>query len=250
MSNAASRKVTTLLFDYGHTLMDFTRPEELLLEAYHRINKRLEAELEAEVPSAAELLVAVSERVDEEIGRSYMGGAEQEVDIAALYEDALAALGMHLTPETLSWIVEHEQDAWLSGIEASPHAIPVLDTLKGRGLRLGIVSNAAFPPQSMRNQLESLELAPYFDATVYSSEIGVRKPNRAIYQECMNRLGGDDGGGVVFIGDRLREDVMGPRKLGFDAVLTHEFRQEDPSRWGMTVQVITSLEQLPGLIAG
>ncbi|MGI8610298.1 MAG: HAD family hydrolase [Candidatus Dormibacteria bacterium] len=248
MTISAGKRITTVLFDYGHTLMDFTRPEELLLEAYHRINKRLEEELEAEVPAAAELLVSVSERVDDEIGKSYMGGAEQEVDIAMLYERALSSIGLHLTPETVTWIVEHEQDAWLNGIAASPHAIPVLDELKNRGLRLGIVSNAAFPPQSMRNQLESLDLSPYFAATVYSSEIGVRKPNRAIYEACVERLGGDDGGGVIFVGDRLREDVMGPRKLGFDAVLTHEFRQEDPARWGMTVPVITSLDQLPGLI--
>lgn len=248
MSNGAG-KVTTVLFDYGHTLMDFSRPEELLLEAYHRINLRLEQELEAEVPSAAELLVSVSERVDDEIARSYMGGAEQEVDIALLYEEALSALGMHLSPETVRWVVEHEQDAWLNGIAASPHAIPVLEALSERGLRLGIVSNAAFPPQSMRNQLESLDLSPYFQATVYSSEIGVRKPNRAIYEECLARLGGPDGGRVVFIGDRLREDVVGPRKLGFDAVLTHEFRQEHPARWGITVPVITSLDQLPALIA-
>ena len=240
--------MTTVLFDYGHTLMDFTRPEELLLEAYHRINRRLEQELEAEVPTAAELLVAVSERVDDEIGRSYLGGAEQEVDIASLYEEALSALGIHLTPETVTWVVEHEQDAWLNGIAASAHAIPVLEELKGRGLRLGIVSNAAFPPQSMRNQLESLELSPYFDATVYSSEIGLRKPNRAIYEVCLERLGGAGGGRVMFVGDRLREDVVGPRKLGFDAVLTHEFRQEDPARWGITVPVIASLDQLPKLI--
>jgi HAD superfamily hydrolase (TIGR01549 family) len=242
------RNVTTVLFDYGHTLMDFSRPEELLLEAYHRINLRLERELEAEVPAASELLVSVSQRVDDEIARSYMGGAEQEVDISLLYEEALSALGIHLSPETVQWVVEHEQDAWLNGIAASRHAIPVLEELRNRGLRLGIVSNAAFPPQSMRNQLESLDLAPYFQATVYSSEIGVRKPNHAIYEECVTRLGGPDGGRVVFIGDRLREDVMGPRKLGFDAVLTHEFRQEHPERWGISVPVIASLDQLPPLI--
>jgi HAD superfamily hydrolase (TIGR01549 family) len=245
-----SGAVTTVLFDYGHTLMDFARPEELLLDAYHRINARLEQELEIEVPAAAELLVSVSERVDEEIGDSYRGGAEQEVDIAALYDAALAALGMRLRPETVAWVVDEEQRAWLNGITASPHAHAVLEELRGRGLWLGIVSNAAFPPHSMRAQLESLGLAPYFDATVYSSEIGVRKPNRAIYEECVNRLGGPNGGEVYFVGDRLREDVMGPRRLGFDAVLTHEFRREDPHAWRIDVPVITSLDQLPSLIRG
>lgn len=246
---SARTGVSTVLFDYGHTLMDFTRPEELLLQAYHRINQRLEEELESEVPAAHELLVAVSVRVDDEIGDSYRGGAEQEVDIAALYNHALAALGMELKPETVDWVVDEEQRAWLKGIEASPHAHGVLEQLKGRGLRLGIVSNAAFPPHSMRAQLESLGLSPYFDATVYSSEIGVRKPNRAIYQECVRRLGGTGDGGVVFVGDRLREDIWGPRRLGYDAVLTHEFRQEQPFA-GMDIQVIESLVELPPLIAG
>ena len=246
MSDPAS----AVLFDYGHTLMDFARPENLLLDAYHAINLRLEAELERAVPAAAELLEQVSLRVDDEIGDSYRSGGEQEVDIVQLYDGALAGLGLKLKPETVAWVVDEEQRAWLNGITASPHAHATLEALRSRGLRLGIVSNAAFPPHSMRAQLASLDLAQYFDATVYSSEIGLRKPNRAIYQECLNRLGGGGGGAVYFVGDRLREDVVGPRKLGLEPILTHEFRQEEPSRWGIEVPVITSLDQLLPLVRG
>ena len=71
-----------MLFDYGHTLVDFARPEAELLDAYHRINRRLEQELEGEVPQAADLLREVSVKVDGQIGESYDSGAEQEVDIA------------------------------------------------------------------------------------------------------------------------------------------------------------------------
>jgi HAD superfamily hydrolase (TIGR01549 family) len=244
------KPASVVLFDYGHTLMDFARPEHLLLDAYHRINARLEEELEAEVPAAADLLLKVSERVDDEIGQSYMSGSEQEVDIARLYTDALSALGLELRAETVAWVVDEEQRAWLNGITASPHARATLEALKARGLRLGIVSNAAFPPHSMLAQLESLGLREYFDATVYSSEIGLRKPNAAIYRECLQRIGGDQGGAVYFVGDRLREDVVGPRKLGLEPVLTHEFRQEDPARWGITVPVIEKLAQLPDLVGG
>ncbi|MFN2464060.1 MAG: HAD family hydrolase [Candidatus Dormibacteria bacterium] len=245
-----SLRTGVVLFDYGHTLMDFVRPEGLLLEAYHRVNQRLEAELEATAPGAADLLERVSIRVDEEIGESYRSGREEEVDIAALYDTALASLGLSLGPETVAWVVDEEQRAWLRGIAASPHAHATLQALRDRGLRLGIVSNAAFPPHSMRAQLESLGLAGYFDATVYSSEIGWRKPNRAIYEECLRRLGGAGGEGVYFVGDRLREDVVGPRKLGFEAVLTHEFRQEEPGDWGLEVPVIQSLDQLLQVIPG
>ncbi|HMO53962.1 MAG TPA: hypothetical protein PJ994_05615 [Tepidiformaceae bacterium] len=34
-------------------------------------------------------------------------------------------------------------------------------------------------------------------------------------------------GDALFVGDRVREDVLGPQALGIGGVLTHEFRQEE-----------------------
>ena len=238
-----------VLLDYGHTLVDLQRPESHLLEAYHAINHRLEAELEREIPQATELIEGVSIRVDEAIGESYHGGAEQEVDIADLYRDALGGLGIQVEPALLDWVIDQEQTAWFNGIVPSPHARAVLEDLRRRGLKLCIVSNAAFPPKSMRDQLRHHDLFDFFDATVYSSELGLRKPNAAIYQEAL-RLVDVRPDEAVFVGDRLREDVMGPRKAGMHPFLTHEFRQEQPRFWGVDVEVLASLDQLPGAIEG
>jgi putative hydrolase of the HAD superfamily len=235
-----------VLLDYGHTIVDFARPEEQLLEAYHRINARLESELEAEVPQAAELLRQVSEKVDFEIGVSYRSGAEQEVDIAALYASALDAIGLACAPHTLDWVIQQEQDAWVHGLVLSPHAHTTLAELRRRGLRLVIVSNAAFPAVSMRRQLHHFKLWDYFQDTIYSSEFGIRKPHRAIYEEAL-RLAGVPGEQAVFVGDRLREDVRGPRQLGISAVLTHEFRQE-ASDSEPDVPVISTLAELPAAL--
>jgi putative hydrolase of the HAD superfamily len=237
-----------VLFDYGHTLVDLKRPESHLLEAYHEINQRLERELEQVVPQAAELLVAVSERVDEAIGRSYRTGGEQEVDIADLYRTALEAIGINCPEATLEWVMDQEQLAWFNGILPSPHARAVLEALRDSGLKLAIVSNAAFRPRSMREQLHHFELFDFFDATVYSSEIGVRKPNAAIYEEAL-RLLDVPPGRALFIGDRLREDIRGPRSVGMDAVLTHEFRQEAPPS-GFDVAVLPGLDHLLALVVG
>lgn len=238
-----------MLLDYGHTLVDLVRPESELLDAYHAINQRLEQELEREVPQAAELIQSVSIAVDDAIGDSYRTGAEQEVDIVELYRDALARLDIEIHPETLQWVIDQEQEAWFNGIVPSRHAAPVLAELKQRGLKLCIVSNAAFPPKSMRDQLRHHDLFDFFDATVYSSELGLRKPNAAIYQEAL-RLVDVRPDEAVFVGDRLREDVMGPRKAGMHPFLTHEFRQEQPRFWGVDVEVLASLDQLPGAIEG
>jgi putative hydrolase of the HAD superfamily len=244
VTRAASLK--GVLFDYGHTLIDYDRPEKELLNAYHRINERLAAELEREVPQAADLFHNVSVRVDEIIGASYQEGSEQEVDIAALYSDALHAIGLEPMPETLDWVIYEEQRAWIPGLIASPHAAPVLEGLKTRGLRLAIVSNAAYPPESMREQLRHFGLFEYFDATVYSSEIGIRKPNAAIYAAALTQMD-VPAGNAIFVGDRLREDIRGPRSVGIDSILTHEFRQEEPEQ-DLVVDVIKNLEELIPLL--
>ena len=199
------------------------------------------------MPQAAELIQGVSIAVDDAIGDSYRTGAEQEVDIVDLYRDALARLDIEIHPETLQWVIDQEQAAWFNGIVPSRHAAPVLAELKQRGLKLCIVSNAAFPPKSMRDQLRHHGLFDYFDATVYSSELGLRKPNRAIYEEALRLVdvGPEE---AVFVGDRLREDVRGPRQVGIDALLTHEFRREEPAWWGIEVEVLASLADLPEAI--
>lgn len=242
---AARPAVRAVLLDYGHTLVDYTRPEAELLQAYQRINERLEAELERKVPQAADLLRALSARLDEIVAESYGSGSEQEVDFGQIYDDALGAMGLHLTAATKRWAMLEEQRAWIHGLTPSPRAKPTLAELKRRGLRLALVSNTAYPPEGMRLHLSHLGILGCFDATVYSSEVGVRKPNPAIYQDALGRLGvtADQ---ALFVGDRLREDVRGPRALGIASVLTHEFRQEEPDT-DENVQIIADLSELPAL---
>src|SRR5207302_4907804 len=195
-----------VFLDYGHTLMDFERPEPQLLEAYHRINARLRDELEVEVPEAAALVESVSKGVDAAVEESYRAGSEQEVDIAAVYREVLGGVGLQLAPELLDWVMAEEQRAWYGAIRVSPDAGATLEELKRRGLRLCLVSNAAYAPANLREQLRHAALFEYFDGTVYSSELGVRKPNPAIYEAALSRVGVDPAG-VVFVGDRVREDV-------------------------------------------
>jgi FMN phosphatase YigB (HAD superfamily) len=50
----------------------------------------------------------------------------------------------------------------------------------------------------------------------------------------------------VFVGDRVREDVQGPKSLGMRAVLTREWRQEDDP--GVADFVIQRLDELPAVL--
>jgi len=239
--------VEAVLFDYGHTLIHFDeRPHEQLVDAYEKINQLLAERLEREVPAAQVLIEKVSRAVDDEIQRDYAAGREEEVEIAGLYDAALRGLGLELEPALIEEVMELEQHGWLRSVHTGPAVVPTLQALKAAGLRLGIVSNAAYLPRLMIGQLTALGLREFFDGVTFSSAVGVRKPHPAIYQDALTKLAVRPSA-ALFVGDRLREDVEGPKRLGMRAVLMREWRrEEDP---GVADFVIDRLDELPPIVA-
>lgn len=225
------RGVDAVLFDYGHTLIYFEDRQtptlhSALAEAYQEINHLLTARLAREVPSAHQLLEGVSTQVDLEITRDIEAGRLEEVEIAGIYDICLRRMGLEVEPELIEQIMEMEQEAWLAGVRVGPDVVFTLERLRGAGLKLGLVSNASYLPRLMDAQLDYLRLVPYLDSVTWSSAIGWRKPEPRIYRKALDALQVAPER-AVFVGDRLREDVRGPKALGMRAVLLREWRQED-----------------------
>lgn len=241
-----SERLQAVLFDYGHTLIHFDeQPHGQLVDAYEEINRLLAAKLEREIPEARVLIEKISKTVDAEIQRDYQSGREEEVEIASLYEAALRAIGLELQPELIEQVMELEQRGWLRSIHVGPDVIATLEALKTDGLRLGIVSNAAYRPRLMLEQMRALGLRDFFDGVSFSSEVGLRKPHPQIYRNALRQLE-VDAASALFVGDRVREDVEGPKKLGMRAALLREWRQEnDP---GTADFVIDRLGQLAPIV--
>ena len=241
----ARPRLEAVLFDYGHTLIHFDdRPHSALTGAYERINHLLASTLKKEVPTAEILIERVSIRVDDAIQRDYALGREEEVEIAAIYDDAMRALGLELEPDLIERVMELEQDGWLNSVHVGPDVFETLGWLRSAGLRLGIVSNAAYRPALMRKQVAALKLAPYFEAMTFSSGVGVRKPNPRIYQDALGQLGILPAA-ALFIGDRVKEDVRGPQALGMRAALLREWRhEEDPLTADFVIERLRELRPI------
>ena len=238
--------IEAVLLDYGHTLIYFDeRPHSALVDAYEKVNRMLADTLEREVPAAQVLIEKVSRAVDDEIQRDYAAGRPEEVEIAAIYDAALRGLGLELEPELIERVMELEQEGWLSSVHVGPDVVDTLKELRGRGFRLALVSNAAYLPRLMKEQLAALGLASYFDAVTFSSEVGVRKPHPAIYRDALDKVQVEPSR-ALFVGDRVREDVQGPKELGMRAVLTREWRHEDNP--GTADFVIERLGELPAVV--
>ncbi len=235
-----------VIFDYGHTLIHFERPEGSLLQAYREINLLLREQLERDVPAAEDLVQGISLAVDREIQADYAAQRLEEVEIASLYDAQLRRLGLELNSKLIEQIMEVEQKAWLSGIELGPQVVQVLGRVRSKGLRIGLVSNAAYLPRLMTAQLVHLGVVDYFDALTWSSEVGFRKPHPAIYQDALKKLKVAPES-VLFVGDRVREDIQGPQSLGMRAALLREWRkEEDPA--GLADFTIDRLGELSGVL--
>src|ERR1700730_16310934 len=170
-----------VLFDYGLTLVSFTYPREELL----RVLGEVRLWLGPRPPEPAWLMREVLEPL--EAGLDSFG--EEEVDYMEYYETAWRRAGLEVPRETLWRVLDVEQRCWDRSVRLAPDALQTLAALRGRGLRLGIASNAPFPPGMLHRQLRLNGIAPAVDVAVFSSEIGRRKPSPELYRAALDRLG-------------------------------------------------------------
>jgi putative hydrolase of the HAD superfamily len=99
---------------------------------------------------------------------------------------------------------------------------PALAALRGRGLRLAIVSN--FDGRLTR-VCESLGITGYFDTIVMSGRAGAAKPDPRIFNVALQRLG-VSAAEAAHVGDSPHEDVEGARSAGVQAIL---IRRDTPA---------------------
>jgi HAD superfamily hydrolase (TIGR01509 family) len=91
----------------------------------------------------------------------------------------------------------------------------VLATLKGAGLRLGLVSNAV---PSTRDRIMRLALDKYFDTIILSGEFGYEKPDPEIFEAALKNISLKPEE-TVHVGDNYHADVEGAHGTGITPVL-------------------------------
>lgn len=110
-----------------------------------------------------------------------------------------------------------------------PGAAEGVRALRAAGLRLAIVSDTGFPSGEAQTEVLARDgLADAFDALVYSCDVGHTKPNAAMFQAALDRLGvaPDE---TLHVGDIERTDVAGALAMGMRAVRIDVMRDSGPS---------------------
>ena len=232
--------VRAVLFDYGLTLVSFDYPREELL----RVLAEVRPWLGPRAPSPEWLMREVLEPLEEGL-EAFGGQDDQEVDYLDFYEAAWRRAGLDVPRKTLWRILDLEQRRWDRSVRLAPDALETLAALRGRGLRLGIASNAPFPPAMLHRQLRVNGLERAVDAAVFSSEVGRRKPAPELYRAALDRLRVAPSE-ALYVGDKPGEDYEGPRRLGMHAVLCAALARR-PAPDG--VPAVARLGELPAYVA-
>ncbi len=151
---------------------------------------------------------------------------EDEIDITAVMTRSFREQGVDLTDDDVRLFLQATHDVWSShwALGASTHAL--LEALRARGLKLAVVSNTASPEWLLRPVLERQGIPERVDAIVLSSEVGKRKPHRAIFQRALSELGVAPHE-ALFVGDRIDADVFGASRVGLKTVQALWFRADD-----------------------
>jgi len=128
-------------------------------------------------------------------------------------------------------------------------AVPSLQRLQQRNVRLAVVSNWDY---RLNRILDQLDIARYFDAVLISADEGFEKPSAELFGRACARLAiAPDQ--VLHVGDNLVEDVHGALAAGLQAAylvrdIERAARQRAELGKDPRYQVVTSLTELVNLL--
>lgn len=95
------------------------------------------------------------------------------------------------------------------------NTVPLLKELKERGLIVGIITNG--PSYLQNHKLDQSGLRKYCDITVVSGDVGVHKPDPALFKYTADKLGLKTEE-CVYVGDHPINDIQGALDSGMNAI--------------------------------
>jgi putative hydrolase of the HAD superfamily len=212
-----------VLFDWGDTLFHFAY-EEALLDAGWEAG--LAALGRDDLPGHVETAARFRERY---VPLLWVPGSIEEVEYPGMVRDLLQGFGVDVSDDELARFLEAEHAAWEPARQIGDSTHALLDSLRDRGLKTGLVSNAFDPGWLLHNDLERMGLSERLDVAVFSSEVGMRKPHEAIFRAALDELGVEPAR-ALFVGDRRYEDIRGAAEVGMATVQAYWFRADDDER--------------------
>lgn len=129
-----------------------------------------------------------------------------------------------------------------------PDAVPALQALRRRGLRLALVTNG--DARFQREKIARWDLGRFFDCLVIEGEFGCGKPDPRVFHHALATLGVEPAR-TWMVGDNLIWDVAGAQAAGIRAAWLDRAGRGLPAATAVVPdRILRSLTELPTLLAG
>lgn len=212
--------IDTVLFDMGGTIEDVSYDNETRINAAKRILKFLSDSsifLETTVDEFVEIL---KKRFAEY--KTWSLETCIEANPTVIWTKWLLQ-DFKIDEEKISSISEPLSVIWETNFykRRCREEVPeMLEKLKQRGYKLGVISNTTSKTQVF-STLEEYKIRDYFSCVCLSSVTGIRKPNKEIFEEALQKVGSMPQN-TVYVGDQIARDVVGSKAAGYALVILIE----------------------------
>lgn len=192
--------IKAILFDLDNTLIDFLTMKKRSTEA--AVTAMIDSGLRMSYKRAYDLMFKMYEKFgieDQTIFQKFIKKVVGKVDYKIL-SAAIVAYRKVKAGQLVTY----------------PHVRSTLLKLKGKGLKLGVVSDA--PRLQAWLRLTEMNLVEFFDIVLGYEDTGHLKPSPAPFRKALKKMK-LKASEVIFIGDNPRRDIVGAKKVGMKTVL-------------------------------
>lgn len=100
----------------------------------------------------------------------------------------------------------------------APNVLEALDSLRASGYPLALICNTGRSPGwVLRDLLARYNILDRLDVTLFSDEVGIRKPDAVIFRRAAEVLNVEPSR-LLHVGDNPRDDIHGAKSAGFAAI--------------------------------
>ncbi len=214
-----SQNVKHIFFDLDHTIWDFDRnAEETLLELYE-----VYALKSLGVTSAQDFIAKYTENNHKLWAKYHLGQITKDTLRTERFSSTFIELGV--LPAQVPQQFEEDY------VQLSPKktnlfegATKVLAYLQQK-YHLHIISNGF--KETTLTKMDLSGLNPYFKNVIISEDVGVNKPDKAIFEYALNKAEAQLQESIM-IGDSLEADIRGAQNFGMKAIFFNPNKVEKP----------------------
>ena len=208
-----------IFFDLDHTIWDFDRnAQESLMELYAHY------ELDKLGMSSAEEFIATYTQNNHLLWAQYhLGEISKETLRSERFSKTFIQLGLH--PDR---IPPQFEDDYVSLTPTKKNLFDGATTVLGylqQKYDLHIISNGF--KESTLKKLEVCELNCYFQNIIISEDVGVNKPDKAIFEYALDKASALKEESIM-IGDSIEADIRGAQAYGMKAIFFNPMYKELP----------------------